>query len=160
MSVCSPVDLKSSSEFVKEGFNRMFDLYYSYELKKILQKQRENNPDKIYPELKGVYSVIDFDTVFTASHAGYNSVEDYYKDCSPLGRLSEIKHKLEMIFAKDDPIISERCLEKIPRDMDVLELNIQSSGGHLGFYSEVTTSFNDKRWLDEHLFKLAKNICD
>ena len=112
VSVCSPIDLKSSSDYVKEGFNRMFDIYYSYELKKILHKQKEDNPDKNYPDLKGVYSVIDFDTVFTASHAGYKNVEEYYKDCSPLKRLSEIKHKLEMIFAKDDPIISERCFQK------------------------------------------------
>ena len=158
VSVCAPVDLKKSSEYVKEGLNRMFDIYYSFELKKILRKQKQDNPQSQYPSLNGVYSVFDFDAAFTASHAGYKNVDDYYADCSPLKRLSEIKHHIEMIFAKDDPLISEACLDRIPRDIETLELNIQNSGGHLGFYSENNTSFNDKRWLDEYLYKVASNI--
>ena len=158
VTVCSPVDLKKSSEYVQQGVKRMFDIYYSYELKKLLRKQKINNPDKKFPEMRGVYSVIGFDTVFTARHAGYDNVEDYYQDCSPILRMREIEHNIEMIFAKDDPLISEGCLAKIPRNSQTIELNIQESGGHLGFYSDVPTRFNDNRWLDAYLFRTAENL--
>jgi predicted alpha/beta-fold hydrolase len=84
--------------------------------------------------LSSVRSLKDFDDVYTAPVHGFNDAEDYWRRCSALGFLYNIRVPTLLINALNDPFLAPTCFPyAAARRNDRLFLETPASGGHVGF---------------------------
>ena len=75
----------------------------------------------------------DFDAAVTAPLFGYESAEDYYRQCSSGPQLHAIRRPTFILTAEDDPIAPARALPKDAAQNPWLSLAVTREGGHVGF---------------------------
>ncbi|WP_163830879.1 hydrolase [Spartinivicinus ruber] len=77
----------------------------------------------------------DFDHNVTAPLHGFNSAADYYHRSSSKHYLAAIHCPTLIIHSLDDPLISASCLPKEQDLSEFTELELTTTGGHVGFVS-------------------------
>ncbi|MCP9917445.1 YheT family hydrolase [Cyanobium sp. ATX 6F1] len=174
VTISSPLDLIACSRFIDRPRNR---LYINWLLRG-LRRQTLADPHGVTEQersaLAHVRTIRQFDAAITAPRWGYDSVEHYYAEASPLRRLTE---ELEataamgseagadagrlpptlVIHADDDPWVPAapaRALEQAAtaRPEGPLQVVLTRGGGHNGFHAPGGC-WSDRlatRWL-EHL---------
>lgn len=144
VSISVPADLKSSSEKIGRGFNRVYELHFLVTL-----HWRMRTKARQFPEIaamrkgKKINSLCDFDDVYTGPIHGFKDGNDYYEKCSSRHFIPEVKVPTLIINALDDPFLTEACF---PYDMvkgnAYVEMITPAFGGHVGFYQ----SFRKNCW--------------
>lgn len=145
IAVCPPLDLAHTVQRMQQ---RKYSLYHAYFLKKVCQQAKPwlNTP---------VRSIYEFDDKITAPLWGFTGAEDYYKNSSSLHRLENIRLPCKLLFAEDDPFISQEIIKaarEIIASSASLELFTTKHGGHMGFLGKTAKEHNFQ-WLDEQLLR-------
>jgi uncharacterized protein len=141
-----PVDLYASAVIMERFSRKVYLGYFMYLLRTSILELRKNFPE--LPEIVIPYSanVMDYDRLYTVPTFGFKDIADYYKKCSCIHYLPDIKIPTKILVADDDPVIcSERLIDApVSNSTDVYRAK---KGGHLGYLGHP----NRKRgfyWLD------------
>lgn len=135
VAVSAPVQLKSCSEKLKTGFNRVYLNVFTKKLKKKFQEKAQVFPDQI--DTSKINSIRTFDEVdeyFTAPLHGFENKDDYYEKASPGYSIEKIKTPVLIINALDDPFLGEDCYPfEFTKENEFVFLETPKFGGHCAF---------------------------
>ncbi len=156
IAVNGPTDLKASSESLKQGLNRMYDLWFVNGCKKEIRARQEKNFVSKNIQIPKWAYLNDVDELYTAPLAGFKNADDYYAKCSTAPHLGKIKTPTFILMSKDDPFIPwEPYLTA--RNSSYVHLHLEETGGHMGYLARGSGPFGYTRWMDEtlrHVFAL------
>jgi len=136
-AISTPCYLKTASHELATGFNKVYTQNFVSSLRQKVYAKKQ------LLEASGFdTSVVDnltdlpsFDDVFTAPLHGFKDANDYYEQCSSLYFLNHINVPTLIINAANDPFLSKECYPyKEVAQNPLLELEVPSCGGHVGFY--------------------------
>lgn len=129
-----PCEIESANEQIGKWYNRHYVWRFMGTLnKKMLQKARKFpgllNVDKPLPR-----NFTAFDDRFTSKLHGFKDAVDYWRKCSSLPLLEDIRVPVLLVNAKDDSFLSEKCFPyEIAKKNPYFYLETPDYGGHVGF---------------------------
>jgi hypothetical protein len=102
-----------------------------------------------------IRSIRDFDDRITAPLHGFDNAAAYYAACSAKSFLKNITIPTLIVNAKNDPFLSEECLDpELVKGLDHVYLETPDGGGHCGF---AGTSLNGPAWSEKRALKFLKS---
>jgi predicted alpha/beta-fold hydrolase len=153
-AISPPIKLLSSMRLFCHPNNRIFDQYFTKLLVDNIKFIESTFPDVEKFDFPNELTLLDFDELFVAPRVGYQSAFEYYKKCSSIDLIKEIKVPCKILFAIDDPIINPNDIEEVelPAHVEVFKTD---RGGHLGFLGMPGKSYGF-RWMDSLLMSWIK----
>lgn len=146
LAISPPIDLGQSCERLMASPLGMADRYFSRLLVEHVERMHQARSDLgPPPKWPKKMTVRDFDELYTAPRAGYQSATHYYQSASSKDLLEQIKIPTKMIWAKDDALIAQDALANATLSPAVTRL-ATSKGGHIG-YLDPTLSGPARFWL-------------
>ena len=143
VAVSVPFRLDQCADRLQVGFSRVYQsrfmrdmLAYVANKKRLFQHQGK---DAEYARLdalgslEGMDSFWDFDGRVTAPLHGYDSAQDYYRQCSSRYFLGTIATPTLIIQAQNDPFVYPHSLPQTSELSASTEFELHQSGGHVGF---------------------------
>ena len=135
VAVSVPIDLHSCSLRIISPSNFIYDKRFLRSLRKKVYLKNQQFPDTFKPaDLKYVKNLWDFDEYFTAPIHGFDGAKGYYRDCSSLPGLKNIRVPTLLINALNDPMLGPECY---PYDVagasEHFHFMAPAYGGHCGF---------------------------
>ncbi|MGF1713420.1 hydrolase [Photobacterium chitinilyticum] len=147
--ISPPLNLASCSERIQQGFSRIYQQYLLGSMKKNLSLKIEALPNKMpvaADQVEQIRSLWQFDEQVTAPLHGFKDADDYYRRCSGIGKLQQIKTRLRIIHAADDPFMTSSVIPSQPLP-DNIDYHLSPYGGHVGFVSGSLR--NPDFWLEK-----------
>lgn len=154
VAFCPPCNLQASAHQLSKCQNRIYQRHLLKHLGGKIALKKKMFPEAFNGlELRGIKSLIEFDRRFTAPLHGFRDAEDYWHSCSPLRRMQAIAVPTLVVSAANDPLLSEEChpLEAAAKN-PLLTVEIQQSGGHLGFISLAGQNY----WSEDRALKFLE----
>ncbi len=154
MSVCSPLDLQKSSDSIASPRNKHIDYFFAKSVLAHLKKRELITNAEIKSKFKKP-TLRKVDEYVTAPFGGFRDAADYYARCSPWQVLEKIEIPTLILAAKDDPIVPAESVQGVKHSQAVT-IQMEPSGGHMGFLSRDLTPHKDYRWMDYFIETWAK----
>lgn len=156
VAVSVPCDLYGSCKELHKLKNRLYhDNFKRYLVNRLKIKQRQHTDKLSLKEINSINTLIDFDDVYTSKSHGFKDAIDYYKQCSSLQFLTNIKIPTLIINALNDSFLSPECYPvKEAKTNNYLHLEMPKYGGHVGFVSKNNIYYNEQRALEFLLKKI------
>lgn len=150
MAVSAPCDLSGSAKALHEVRNLPYQINFLWGLLKRLKLKQKQYPDLITKsQVRSIFTLNDFDEVYTSRAHGFKNAQDYYKKASSLQFLKTIKTPVLVLNALNDSFLSKDCFPyKEAKENPYLHLETPSKGGHVGFISLNDFYYNEKRALE------------
>src|SRR5439155_26841643 len=79
-------------------------------------------------------ALVEFDELFTAPAAGFESAQHYYARCSAAQFLSAIRVPTLILTARDDPMVPAAIFTRLDAS-PACTIHVAEGGGHLGYIS-------------------------
>ena len=157
VAVSVPCDLNGSSIKLHSFKNILYhENFKRYLVGRLKIKQRQHTDKLSIKDIKSIKTLRDFDDVYTSKAHGFNDADDYYKQCSSLQFLHNIKIPTLIINALNDSFLSPECYPiKAAKQNSNLYLEMPKHGGHVGFVQSGNYYYNEKRALE--FFGINKN---
>ncbi len=138
-----PCDLAGSAEVLARPSRRIYMQRFLRDLRRKMLVKAERFPGVIDVEgFSSIRTFREFDDRYTAPLHGFRDAEDYWAQCSCLGRLKEVRVPSLIVNAVDDPFLSPHCF---PRDGKVLGSSVTLEaprwGGHVGFVEHARDGY-------------------
>lgn len=147
VAVSPPIDLEASTIRMSSPENHLFEKFFVHHLAKDTRLMLKTFPDVERFEVPKNYSLREFEELFATHRAGFQSSQDYYKKCSSMYHIPEIKIPTLIISSIDDPVVDAKALLKVPHGNNV-DIILTDKGGHVGFLGFGTT-YDEVRWSDQ-----------
>ncbi|WP_010586893.1 YheT family hydrolase [Schlesneria paludicola] len=147
VSVCPPIDLATTIDFLKFGLARWYDAYFAKSCTRDVRYRKRVRPDAIIPEgwfNRPPRTMHEFDDTFTAPVCGFASADDYYRKCSAKQFLPTIKIPTLILATKDDPVVPYTPFEDAVLS-EFTELHATRYGGHMGFVATRGVGWMDQQ---------------
>ena len=150
MAVSAPCDLSGSAKALHEVRNLPYQINFLWGLLKRLKLKQKQYPDLITKsQVRSIFTLNDFDEVYTSRAHGFKNAQDYYKKASSLQFLKTIKTPVLVLNALNDSFLSKDCFPyKEAKENPYLHLETPSKGGHVGFIRLNDFYYNEKRALE------------
>lgn len=147
VAVSAPCSLHNSLVQLLHPQNFMYARRFKDHLKGKMREKQKLFPLKISDEdITNVKTLKDFDDIYTSKAHGFKDAMDYYKQCSSLQFLPNIKIPTLIINAKNDSFLGDECYPLKEADVNnLLFLEVPKSGGHVGFYGKQNITYTEKR---------------
>lgn len=154
IAISVPIDLHSCSLRIISPSNFIYDKRFLRSLRKKVHLKHQQFPDTFKPTLlKHVKNLWDFDEYYTAPLHGFDGAKGYYRDCSSLPGLKNIRIPTLLINAIDDPMLGEECYPyQIAKESQHLHFAAPKYGGHCGFYTQQQRHF----WQEQQMMTFVK----
>ena len=147
VAVNPPIDLEQCSQSLCRWSNRIYDQNFVKLLMRDAERRLANFPSLPKPQWKTPpRSLREFDDLYTAPVAGFESAADYYARCSGNQFVDSIRIPTLILTAEDDPIVPPDAFRALPT-VEGVTVHIASSGGHLGYVGRKQSD-PDRRWMD------------
>ena len=156
-TVCVPLRLDECATRVDQGFSRVYRNHLIGELVNKLEAKKVHLADVAPQEaqrlaelgdLKRLRSFWDFDEHVQAPLHGFAGAEDYYRRCSALPKLRQIRVPTLVVQASDDPFMTPAVIPG-PADLgEHMTLEVRR-GGHVGFIDGM--ALRPRYWLESRL---------
>ncbi|HVG20873.1 MAG TPA: alpha/beta fold hydrolase [Blastocatellia bacterium] len=159
VAVSPSIDLASCADAIEMRSNVVYNWNFLLSLRSRLRRKAELFPDRYdTSRLRGVWSIREFDDVYTAPHAGFRNVAHYYERASALPFISRIAAPTLIIHAKDDPFVPFAPFERpeVTSNPNVALLATEH-GGHVGFISGRAEGEN-RFWAEVMVVEFARLI--
>lgn len=150
--VSAPLMLEQCCYHMEQGFSRFYQHYLLNLLKKNAARKLKSYPGTLpidLRQLKSLRRIREFDDLITSKIHGFADALDYYRQCSAMPMLPDIRVPTLIIHAKDDPFMDHHVIP----DKDSLPPNIHYQltqyGGHVGFVSG--TLLRPQMWLEKRI---------
>ncbi len=150
VAVSAPCDLYDSLLEINKPKNLIYEQRFIKHLKAKLYERQVAFPDKIsIKEIKACKSLMDIDNLYTSKAHGYKNAIDYYTKCSSKQFLKNITTPTLILSAKNDSFLGQKCypIDEAKANSNVF-LEIPNYGGHVGFYTNKSVYYNEKRTLE------------
>ena len=153
-----PVDLHSSSNKIGQRSNLIYSQRFIRNLKKKIAHKMPSMPHKLtLDHFDKIKTLKDFDEHYTAPIHGFTDAEDYYKKCSSLYFLEDIKVPTLIVNAKNDPFLADECYPYAATEHHpFVKLCTPSQGGHVGFMPRGVSS-EGNYWSEDQAVHFAQN---
>lgn len=136
-AVSPSIDLAACADAIEMRSNCIYHMRFIWSLRSRLRRKAELFPDRYdLSRLRGVWTIRQFDDIYTAPHSGFRDVAHYYERASALQFIPRITVPTLIIHAKDDPFIPCASFERqeVTANPNVAVLSTDH-GGHVGFIS-------------------------
>lgn len=147
VAVSPPLDLEAASRSMGLPENRVFARFFLSYLLKDVQLMQKLFPDVEKFEFPKDLSIRQFDEIYTTRTGGFKNALDYYRKCSSIHFVPEIKIPTLILSSMDDPVVDGRVLMNVPHSSN-LDVLLTEHGGHVGFLGWGTT-YDEIRWSDQ-----------
>ena len=147
VAISPPVDLAAASARMAEKANRLFEQVFLKHLRRDVELMQKLFPDTGRVSLPQQLTIRQFDEIYTAPKGGFKNVDDYYKKCSSLQYIPEIKIPTLILSSQDDPVVDSTAIARVPHPSNV-DVLLTEHGGHCGFLGWGTT-WDEVRWSDQ-----------
>ncbi len=150
IAVSVPCSLEGSAKMLHTFQNRLYhNRFKKHLVDRLKLKQKRFSNILSLNELNSIKTLYDFDNVYTAKAHGFKNGVDYYKQCSCLQFLHNIKIPTLIINALNDSFLSPECYPvKEAKQNFNLFLEMPKHGGHVGFVGKKNVYYNEKRALE------------
>ncbi|WP_372937079.1 YheT family hydrolase [Seonamhaeicola sp.] len=150
IAVSAPCYLYGSCVELHKLKNKLYAVRFLNHLKDRLKFKLEKFPDAIsIEEFQNIKTLKDFDDVYTSRAHGFKDALDYYKKCSSLQYIPNIKIPTLIINALNDSFLSPECypVKEAKANVNVF-LEMPNHGGHVAFIDKRNVYYNEKRALE------------
>jgi len=150
VAVSVPCDLNGSSIELHSFKNILYhENFKRYLVNRLKIKQSQHTDNLSIKSIKSIKTLRDFDNIYTSKAHGFQDADDYYKQCSSLQFLSNIKVPTLIINALNDSFLSPECFPiKQAKENNNLHLEMPNHGGHVGFIKLNGYYYNETRAVD------------
>ena len=150
MAVSAPCDLSGSAKALHKLINLPYQINFLWGLLKRLKLKQKQFPDLISKsQIRSIFTLNDFEEVYTSRAHGFKNAQDYYNKASSLQFLKTIKIPVLVLNALNDSFLSKDCYPyKEAEENPFLYLETPAKGGHVGFVSWNDYYYNEKRALE------------
>ena len=150
MAVSAPCDLSGSAKALHKLINLPYQINFLWGLLKLLKQKQKQFPNIISrSQIRSIFTLNDFDEVYTSRAHGFKNAQDYYAKASSLQFLKSIKIPVLILNALNDSFLSKDCFPyKEAKKNSSLYLETPQFGGHVGFISRKGFYYNEKRALE------------
>ena len=150
MAVSAPCDLSGSAKALHKLINLPYQINFLWGLLKLLKQKQKQFPNLITSsQIRNIFTLNDFDEVYTSRAHGFKNAQDYYAKASSLQFLKSINIPVLILNALNDSFLSKDCFpyEEAKKNSS-LYLETPQWGGHVGFISRKGFYYNEKRALE------------
>ncbi|MFD2891332.1 YheT family hydrolase [Flavobacterium chuncheonense] len=135
VAVSVPIEVKSSAESLKKGFNKVYMKNFTIDLSRKLKVKAQQFPELLdWARIDDIKSFDDLDNNFTAPLHGFIDKEDYYYSVSPARSINSIAKPVLIINALDDPFLGDGCYPiALAEDNPFIHLETPKYGGHCAY---------------------------
>lgn len=144
IAISPPADLRRTVQMIQQESNQIYERYFIRLLLNDIDYRKKRFPDLPQVNLHPWLTVFEFDEYYIAPTMGFASAFEYYDKCSGKHFVPNIKIPLDILFARDDPIIDADCIDDVEIPENV-KIHKTCAGGHLGFIGHPKEGF---RWMD------------
>ena len=129
-----PLDLHGGCLEISKPKNIIYSRRFLRTLKKKVREKSVLFSEINTEKLSEIHDLMTFDDHYTAPIHGFKDAMDYYRSCSALYVLREIKTPTLIVNGLNDPFLSKECYpyDQI-RDLEFVHLETPKKGGHVGF---------------------------
>lgn len=137
VAISAPIDLEGSALKIGQPGNGLYMKRFIRMLSEKIEAKARVYPDQLDAEgCRDVPDFLAFDGRYTAPLNGFQSAEDYWRRCSALNWLGDIRVPSLLLNARNDPFLSEACFPlELSKRSEFLYSLFPDRGGHLGFPS-------------------------
>jgi predicted alpha/beta-fold hydrolase len=161
VAAVSPVmDLAACVAALERRQNIIYHLNFVRGLRGRLRRKAQWFPGRYaLDRLARVWSVREFDEVYTAPHFGFASAADYYHRASALRVVDRIQVPALIITAEDDPFVPPAAFhEGAVTSNPNVRVIVTRHGGHCAFLSEPSNG-DDGYWAETQVIRMAQQVC-
>lgn len=155
IAVSPPVDLARASAAIGRGLSRVYELRFLGRLRRAVRERERAGLVRERTAIPRLASLLEFDDLYTAPRAGFESGADYYRRCSSLPHLAAIDIPAVIITAADDPFVEADAYSEVGLSSSVC-LHVEPTGGHVGFLARGGLGW--QRWLDGALMHYVAEL--
>jgi len=147
VGISVPCDLHSSCKELLKPKNFPYAMRFKKNLVAKLKEKQKQFSDKISnDDIMKIVTLKDFDDIYTSRAHGFDDALDYYRKCSCLQFLPNIKIPSLIINAENDFFFGTECYpEKEAQQNKKLFLEVPKYGGHVGFIGPKNITYSEKR---------------
>lgn len=150
--VSAPLMLEPCAERLERGASRFYQRYLLEQLKLNASRKLAKYPGTLpvtIRQLKSIKRLREFDDAITSKAHGFTDALDYYRRCSGMPLLSQVRIPLLIIHAKDDPFMTPEVIPPLADLPPGVEYQLTEHGGHVGFVSGSLR--NPQMWLEQRI---------
>lgn len=156
---CPAMDLAASADALHEPLNRLYELYFLFNLRRRMTRKAELFRDHFdVGRLRGLRSLRDFDDKITAYYCGFSGADDYYARASASNMIGQITVSTLIIHAANDPFI--RILpdtrSKVASNPHIRFVEAED-GGHCAFVG-VRNGADDGFWAESQIVNFLRGV--
>lgn len=150
VGISVPCDLYSSLKELLKPKNHLYAKRFRKHLVDKLQLKLPLFPDEIsIGDIENIKTLKDFDDIYTSRAHGFTDALDYYKKCSCLQFLPNIRIPTLILSALNDSFLGPECYPyKEATENSNLYLETSKYGGHVGFYGKQNRTYSEKRTIN------------
>ena len=143
-----PMDLDTSCQKLSVPSNFIYSFRFLKSLKYKVRWKASAMKELDVSGLEKIKTIEEFDDRFTAPLHGFKGAKDYYKKCSSIHFVENIKVPTLIVNALNDPFLSAQCFPQINNSFVSFEKT--SHGGHVGFstFNKNGVYWSEQRALD------------
>lgn len=147
VAVSVPCNLHDSLLQLNQARNTLYSRRFLTNLRAKLKAKQQLFPDRITEELIArVRTLKDFDDQYTSRAHGFVDALDYYRRCSSLPLLGNIRVPTLLLNAENDSFLGPDCYpDTESRTNPYLFLERPAYGGHVGFYLPGSVYYSEAR---------------
>lgn len=152
-AVSPSIDLAACAREVERPANWLYRRSFVRNLRRRMRRKAAMHP-QVYDArgIRRVRTIRQFDARYTAPHAGYRDVDDYYERASSLPVIGRVRVPSLVLHADDDPIIPGRSFRDAALvDNPSVLLVVTPRGGHVGFVADAARADADRRWAENRV---------
>jgi uncharacterized protein len=137
--------------------NLVYQLNFVRGLKARMRRKAACHPGRFPLEpLRSIWTVRQFDEVYTAPHFGFRNASDYYYRASAMRVIDRVRIPTLIITAEDDPFVpSSPFRDRTVVDNPNLRVVVTPQGGHCAFVTESRDGY-DGYWAEHEILAFAK----
>jgi predicted alpha/beta-fold hydrolase len=158
VAVSPSLHLPSCADAIELRSNFIYHLRFLMSLRDRMRLKANLFPDRYdITTLGKIRTIREFDNIYTAPHAGFRDVAEYYEKASALPYIKQIAIPSLIIHSKDDPFIPFAPFERreISGNPNVFLL-APERGGHVGFFS--AGEGEQRYWAEAMLIEFFKAL--
>lgn len=150
VAVCPVLEPENTLEALETGWFG-YRTYFLRKWRRSLKKKMDAYPALYdFSHVERIPTLTELTAFFVDNHSGFHDLAAYLKGYALTGDvLAPLRVRSHILFAKDDPVIPSRDLERIARP-DSLSLTVTEHGGHCGFVE----NYRLQNWAERQIARL------
>ncbi|HEX8160448.1 MAG TPA: alpha/beta fold hydrolase [Pyrinomonadaceae bacterium] len=157
-AVSPSLDLSTCADAISRRQNFLYSRKFIRSLKRRMGRAAELYPERYdTARLKFVRTIRDFDSHYTAPHAGFRDADDYYARSSALQFVPSIRVPTLVVHAEDDPLVPFDSFRGPALGANPCVVFLATRrGGHVGFLADGGARGEDRFWAENRVVEFCR----